>query len=104
MQVKVDIETMTLKIMDCDPFEGAVMDMANGQVIEVILVDSSTTEDLEKDFVEAENQNAEQPKNAVLTINENELKEFVEQSVAQGKKPHIELNLGNLISNQFNVS
>lgn len=59
MNVKVDIETMTLKIMDCDPFEGAILDMANGKVIEMVLVDASTSEDYIQDLARAEKEMAQ---------------------------------------------
>jgi hypothetical protein len=54
MNVKVDYESMTLKIIDCDPFEGNILEMTDGKTIEMVLVDSSTEEDHIKDYEEAE--------------------------------------------------
>jgi hypothetical protein len=54
MNVKVDFESMTLKIMDCDPLEGNILEMTDGKLIEMVLVDSSTEEDHIKDYEEAE--------------------------------------------------
>jgi len=54
MNVKVDFESMTLKIMDCDPLEGNILEMTDGKVIEMVLVDASTEEDHIRDYEEAE--------------------------------------------------
>lgn len=54
MNVKVDYESMTLKIMDCDPLEGNILEITHGKVIEMLLIDSSTKEDHIKDYEEAE--------------------------------------------------
>ena len=54
MNVKVDYESMTLKVMDCDPLEGNILEMTDGKVIEMVLVDASTEEDHISDYEEAE--------------------------------------------------
>ena len=54
MNVKVDYESMTLKVMDCDPLEGNILEMTDGKVIEMVLVDASTEEDHIRDYEEAE--------------------------------------------------
>jgi hypothetical protein len=54
MRVKVNIETMTLKITDCDVFEGSILDMADGKVIELVMVDDTTPEQALQDALEGE--------------------------------------------------
>jgi len=54
MTVRVNNETMTLQIVDCDPFEGGVLASVDGRTIDVVLVDSTSPEQHEKDLVEAE--------------------------------------------------
>lgn len=54
MTVKVDSETMTLKVMDCDPFEGYVLSSTHDKTIDVVLVDATTPEEYAADLAHAE--------------------------------------------------
>lgn len=73
MTVKVNSETMTLKIMNCDAFEGAVLGTAHNKEIEVILVDSSTEEDVKNDLAQAEKERVLKHPKADITLNLNDL-------------------------------
>jgi hypothetical protein len=52
MIVQVDTTTMTLKIMDCNHFEGAVLDLTNNKTIEVLLIDATTPDERAADIAE----------------------------------------------------
>jgi hypothetical protein len=76
MTVKVDAETMTLKVMDCDPFEGHVLSTTHDKTIDVVLVDSTTPEEYVADLTQAEET---QRKTSVL-------EQVIEITIPEGEK------------------
>lgn len=86
MQVKVNFENMTLKIMDCDILEGMVLEQAHDKTIEVVLVDvSSPGEDLLAD---------------VTDVQPNEFLEFAPSSQIELTKQDLENMLAQLTQHE----
>jgi hypothetical protein len=80
MQVKVDTETMTLKIMDCDVVESMILETANNKTIEVVLATTSSSGDMSANTTQPIDTGVMMPPPEVeISLNREDLKKILDQ-------------------------
>jgi len=80
MQVKVDTETMTLKIMDCDVVESMILETANNKTIEVVLATTSSSGDMSSNTTQPIDTGVMMPPPEVeISLSREDLKKILDQ-------------------------